>query len=479
MKFKLVLLATVCVAVGFTRNGQVAAEETLASQFPASTVAVVHVDFSKVDVDALAALLPEEARQRFSEQVRGTLGMLSASGITDLYASFDLASLVPPKPVFITNEGAKEKDLLRQLMSQSFQQAYGEQFILDSDVIDGRVYTGSRKDIEKFQFQDGMLDLGDQLSSQRDHVLLLRWDEGTAETLKLFWPPVLNAAPGVTLHPGQLATQLESVRFEFSLPPNDSARLMVRPREAKDTDAVQAELEPLMDLIRKQTGLKIAASETVDSLVWELGPGQTQILAGFLGSIRQSAQKSQVVNDVKQVMLALHNHYSAFNEFPRDVAVDGQALLSWRVKILPFLDQAAFFKSFDMNSAWDSPKNAPLSKIVVPIYSKVESAKTRIRLPLCEGSFWATDDKLTLDKITDGLSNTIAVVVAPDGSVEWSKPGYLQLDEDDLIGSLFDSNDTLVVGLMDGSVKTLSRATMTEEKLRALLTIAGGELVKQ
>ena len=39
---------------------------------------------------------------------------------------------------------------------------------------------------------------------------------------------------------------------------------------------------------------------------------------------------------------------------------DDKALLSWRVAILPFIDQDALFKEFKLEESWDSPHNLKL-----------------------------------------------------------------------------------------------------------------------
>ncbi|MEO1529770.1 MAG: DUF1559 domain-containing protein, partial [Planctomycetota bacterium] len=216
------------------------------------------------------------------------------------------------------------------------------------------------------------------------------------------------------------------------------------------------------------------------AVAWELKSGQTAAIAAYIGALRGSARQSQTMNDVKQVLLAFHNYYAAYNEFPKDIAPDGTPLLSWRVRILPYLNQSALYNTFDLKQPWNAAANKTSAATVVPTYSKVATGKSRVRIPLCKGSIWDMNDKITFDKMLDGTSNTIAVVIVPESSsANWSEPGYLQLDENDLVGSLFGDEDKLIAGFADGSVSVFSKSEMTEERLRAFLTFAGKELVKR
>ena len=72
---------------------------------------------------------------------------------------------------------------------------------------------------------------------------------------------------------------------------------------------------------------------------------------------RQSAIRSQCVNNEKQIGLAIHNYIASHGSFPPAYTQDnaGKPLLSWRVLILPYIEQDALFKEFHLDEAWDSP----------------------------------------------------------------------------------------------------------------------------
>jgi len=65
--------------------------------------------------------------------------------------------------------------------------------------------------------------------------------------------------------------------------------------------------------------------------------------------------RARTVNNLKFIGLALHN-FTAINGGRLPTAAickGGQALLSWRVALLPFLGQFAFSERFHLDEAWD------------------------------------------------------------------------------------------------------------------------------
>src|SRR5207253_9743746 len=69
---------------------------------------------------------------------------------------------------------------------------------------------------------------------------------------------------------------------------------------------------------------------------------------------------------------------------PAQPSFKGRALLSWRVALLPFLEQDALFREFKLNEPWDSPHNkkllAKMPKVYGPIAGKGQSDSTYYQL---------------------------------------------------------------------------------------------------
>src|SRR4051812_41854993 len=67
-------------------------------------------------------------------------------------------------------------------------------------------------------------------------------------------------------------------------------------------------------------------------------------------------------DQLRQIMLAMLQHHDQVGTFPAPAIEDsqGRPLLSWRVAILPYLDEAGLFNRFALDEPWDSPHNMGL-----------------------------------------------------------------------------------------------------------------------
>jgi hypothetical protein len=76
------------------------------------------------------------------------------------------------------------------------------------------------------------------------------------------------------------------------------------------------------------------------------------------------------MNNLKQIRLAFHNYSDSNRSFPPAVVFgpDGKPWHSWRVLLLPYLEQAEFYGQYDFSQPWDSPANAKLAARIVDVY---------------------------------------------------------------------------------------------------------------
>ena len=67
-------------------------------------------------------------------------------------------------------------------------------------------------------------------------------------------------------------------------------------------------------------------------------------------------------NNMRLLLLAMHNYETANREFPEATELDdaGKPMHSWRVKILPYIEQQALYDQYDFSQPWDSPTNIKL-----------------------------------------------------------------------------------------------------------------------
>jgi prepilin-type N-terminal cleavage/methylation domain-containing protein/prepilin-type processing-associated H-X9-DG protein len=237
--------------------------------------------------------------------------------------------------------------------------------------------------------------------------------------------------------------------------------------------------------------------------------------------VREPASRIRCTNNLKQLMLGLHNFestdrpptysptgdpdVSAGQWFPPGCFGPGtvpEERLSWMVALLPYLEQDALFMQFDVEKGYAG--NLP-------------AAQTRVRVFLCDAGkevatgdpvthyvamtglgpdaagrpagaagngFMGYDRRTSLATIKDGTSDTIALMETRAGLGPWARGGPSNVRAFDPAdeplygdGRPFGGHPGgIQVAMADGSVRFV-RPTIEPKRLAAAITIAGGEPV--
>jgi Protein of unknown function (DUF1559) len=204
--------------------------------------------------------------------------------------------------------------------------------------------------------------------------------------------------------------------------------------------------------------------------------------------VRAAAFRMQSTNNLKQLTLAMHNYHDTTGAFPAVANFDekGNALLSWRVHVLPYIDQVQLYKEFHLDEPWDSAHNLPLAKKMPKVFASSQNGKLAEEgkttyLGIVHKSAMFTGDKkgVKIGEVTDGTSNTLFIVDADDDhAVTWTKPEDLKLDpKDPQKGLKGRFGSSFLAAFVDGSVRQLPK-TISKETLNALFTRNGGEALE-
>lgn len=206
----------------------------------------------------------------------------------------------------------------------------------------------------------------------------------------------------------------------------------------------------------------------------------TGLLLPAVQAAREAARRMQSSNNAKQLMLSIHNYESAYKRIPvrATKSPNGKPLLSWRVAILPYIEQNALYQQFHLDEPWDSEHNIKLLDKMPPTFnhpSYVGPAGHTVYLaPYYESTIWNADTP-KFGKITDGTSNTIALFEVNDAhAVPWTKPDDLDLHELELLDCFRPIGSN--VAMFDGSVRFIS-SDIDYSVLKAMVTSAGGEVM--
>jgi len=204
-------------------------------------------------------------------------------------------------------------------------------------------------------------------------------------------------------------------------------------------------------------------------------PALAKPIAALFLKPQAASARLRSANNLKQFGLALHNYHDTYNAFPAAAICDkkGKPLLSWRVAILPYIEQDNLYKQFKLDEPWDSEHNKKLINVMPKIYalpySEGKPGETNYRVFVGNGAVFDMIQGTTLAQITDGTSNTLLAFEAAE-STPWTKPDEIEFDPKQPVKKHFRfEKDTICNILMgDGSVRAISK-TVTDEILKLII----------
>lgn len=258
---------------------------------------------------------------------------------------------------------------------------------------------------------------------------------------------------------------------------------------------------------KKGSKLALILGLVAGGLLLLCGGGGAMIYFAVRG-ISEAAERAKASNDCKQITIGFHAYASAHGGFPTNsYSADGKPLLSWRVHILPYIEQNDLYRKFNFNEPWDGPTNKPLLQRMPRIYASVaeqngsttNATRTYYRGFSNPGALFARNDPpklqgrkgfeldnpfigrpptgLKFADIIDGTSNTIMFLDAGE-PVEWTKPEDLDASPGKpfpALGGGMPNSSTVIVAMLDGSVKPFKKSN-SEARWRAALSVGARDV---
>ncbi len=224
---------------------------------------------------------------------------------------------------------------------------------------------------------------------------------------------------------------------------------------------------------------------------------------------REAARRASSKNNIKQIVLGMHNYHDVYNHFPRGT-VDAEKLkpeqrLGWTYSLLPFIEQAPLYdrlRQFEKEK-WNSDNSKPFTSRPIATYlnpglpPNPKVAQTHYAgmggvgkdAPLLKkdhqrAGIFGYNRATSMRDITDGTSNTIMITEVNKKLGPWAQGGISTIrsltkkpyiNGPDGIGGPWKGNG-VQTGFADGSVRFISK-DVDPDVMKALSTMAGGEVI--
>lgn len=212
------------------------------------------------------------------------------------------------------------------------------------------------------------------------------------------------------------------------------------------------------------------------------------LLVPAVSKVREAATRTQTMNHLKMIGLAAHGHHDANRVLPSPrnppmppaIPPMKGPDLSWRVTILPFIEQQNVWQQIDKNVDWNHANNMrfltmmPREYYCLTTEQRFERAEQDSFFQYFTGPNTLFPDpfaKVSMGQVPDGTSNTFLVAQAKT-PVPWTKADDIAVTPN---GPLALPNGQFMVLMADGSVRFVHHERVTDATLRLFIDPRDGQ----
>lgn len=360
----------------------------IAPYIDSQAVMIVHADLTRLEPDPLIDRFQKvfgASEIDHLNELKGFRQAVIQSGVKEFYGVVSLADVPTPGPFLIIPH-------LEGIDVQALTDCFAQQDIsgIALHPVDGSLFVGPSQTLERVkskpadprtELETAFVAAGDTVSQ----ILVLppRYAKRVVEEIMPVLPPQLGSGPSSVLTDG-----LKWAALGADGPPHISLKLVVQSQDAEAAMALSELWQQLgnafVDQIAHSQDLPDAGQAVEllrpkveqDQLVLELdeAAGTIQALLTTLTppveAARNKARRMQSSNNLKQMAIAMHNFHDTRKSFPAvgNADASGKLLLSWRVHLLPYVDQMELYKQFHLDEPWDSHHNRTLIDKMPAVY---------------------------------------------------------------------------------------------------------------
>lgn len=181
----------------------------------------------------------------------------------------------------------------------------------------------------------------------------------------------------------------------------------------------------------KSPSRRAVEAVTIVALVFALA-----LIAWPSGNGRHRGRRRGCMNHLRNVSAALHVYATSRNELPPAYVADehGRPMHSWRVLLLPYLEQQEHVDAYSFEEPWDGPNNSKLAEFVPDIYRCADeydaddpSLWTSFVAVVGPNTLWPAGAPGDLADVPDGAAQTLLLAEVQDSGIHWMAPRDLHV----------------------------------------------------
>lgn len=199
------------------------------------------------------------------------------------------------------------------------------------------------------------------------------------------------------------------------------------------------------------------------------------LLLPAIQAAREAARRASSSVKLKNVVIAAHMYHDNFQKLP--VAADSSkgAPVSWRTKLLPYVEQGHLYDQYDHSQPWDSAANRAISDKKVPVYQSPnarvpDSNQTNYLAVVGPGTVFEGNQPISFNTVKAPTQTIFYVEANHDRTVPWAEPKDLDYDPANPRAGLGDVRPGLFIAAFGGSEVRSINNDIDPDVLRAMMS---------
>jgi hypothetical protein len=139
--------------------------------------------------------------------------------------------------------------------------------------------------------------------------------------------------------------------------------------------------------------------------------------------------KTHCADNLRQLAIAINTYESKHGSLPPAYQTNskGQPWVSWRVLLLPELDQQALYNRYHFDEPWNSPNNLAVAQDIPDVFRCPAAVRgkegiTQYVAIVGPETMWPGATGRLREEVTDGTSDTILLIEWSESDIVWTEP---------------------------------------------------------